>query len=174
MILKDDPLTVLDAFDRTHGYPTGWTMYSGDDPSIIIARQMRQLFLKVDSISKDCVEDLEELGLVAKIRKVVLPDLALLLLEQAILNENLNQKTLKQLQNFSDTHLELLSDSAAAARKEAANEVLRKAVRIWRVRYARYKSKTLTMPVWTPKPFMSYSRLCRTRSPILFMEMILL
>lgn len=147
MILEDDPLTVLDAFDRTHSYPTSRTMYDGDDPSIIIARQMRRLFLEADSIFKECVDHAEKLEQAAKIRNVVLPDLALLLMEQAVLNEGLDEKTQKHLQNISDTHLELLSESAAAARKEAANEMLRKAVRIWRVRYARYKSKTLTMPV---------------------------
>ena len=147
MILQDDALTVLDAFDRTHGYPTSWTLYDGDDPSIILARQMRRLFLDADSISRECIDRAEKLEQTARIQNVVIPDLALLLMEQAVLNKALDEKTRKHLQNISDTHLELLSESAAAARKEAANEMLRKVVRIWRLRYARYNSKSLTLPV---------------------------
>ena len=147
MILEDDALTVLDTFDRTHGYPTSWILYDGDSPSIIIARQMRRLFLEVDDISRECLDHAEKLEQTARLENVVLPDLALLLMEQAVLNKALDERTRKHLQNISGTHLELLSESAAAARKEAANEMLRKAVRIWRLRYARYKSKTLTLPV---------------------------
>ena len=150
MPLRDDPLTLLDAFDLANDYPTSWIMYYGDDPNIIIARRMRRLCLKYNDIVTNST-DPEQLMQAAVIRDIELPDLALLLMEEAVLSECLNETTRKQLQAISETNLEFLSEQAGALRKEAANTMLMKPARIWRLRYDRYKSKTLVVPVSHPR-----------------------
>ena len=150
LILQVDARTILEEYDEENEHPSCWLVYSGNDPRIIIAQRMARLFKKYIVIFSNSRKP-EELLQASRIKYHEIPDLGLLLLEQTVLEKCLNQKNCKILSDISDTEFEYLSDQAAAARKEAAAEMLKEAVNIWRARYARYKSRTLVIPVLTPQ-----------------------
>lgn len=141
---RHDPLKLLDAFDIAHDNASHWIFYHGDSTTIHIARHMRQIHEKSSRIICNSLFQ-KEIQQAAHIRGVELPDLATLLVEQAQLETHLSKSIRKQLQSISDTHLELLSEHAANARKEAAVELLKVPTWIWRCRYRRYGSKTLKL-----------------------------
>ena len=142
-----DPATLLEAFDYRHDNASHWAPFPGYavSPTIHIARHMRQLLRTFASLVKPGTSATDVFK-AARIRDLELPDFALLLSEQALLEKSLNDEIRKRLQVISDTHLELLSEQAGSARKEAAVQMLQTPLRIWRSRFKRYERKILEIP----------------------------
>lgn len=141
---KESPTDILEAFDLRNEHASWWTSYNGDSVGIHIARHLRQLVVHFDHFVKRD-DSGEAAGEVANFRDVLVPDFALLLCEQGVLDKHLNGTHRKILQSISNTNLECLSEAARNARKEAVRTMLKTPLWIWRCRHTRYGAKTLRL-----------------------------